>query len=76
MGSPDVPRQCKYSQTASAVAVMHGSYSGIQLQSQLSSSWHASWQCVACLLTQDKEGLRLVFEKTGYLDHYKAMSKC
>ena len=23
-----------------------------------------------------KEGLRLVFEKTGYLDHYKAMSKC
>lgn len=23
-----------------------------------------------------KEGLRLVFEKTGYLDHYKAMAKC
>ena len=23
-----------------------------------------------------KEGLRLVFEKTGYPDHYKAMSKC
>ncbi|PHR68208.1 MAG: hypothetical protein COA55_03035 [Alcanivorax sp.] len=23
-----------------------------------------------------KEGLRLVFDKTGYLDHYKAMSKC
>lgn len=23
-----------------------------------------------------REGLRLVFEKTGYLDHYKAMSKC
>lgn len=23
-----------------------------------------------------KEGLRLVFEKTGYLDHFKAMSKC
>lgn len=23
-----------------------------------------------------KEGLRLIFEKTGYSDHYKAMSKC
>lgn len=23
-----------------------------------------------------KEGLRLIFEKTSYLDHYKAMSKC
>ena len=23
-----------------------------------------------------KDGLRLVFEKTGYPDHYKAMSKC
>ena len=23
-----------------------------------------------------KEGLKLVFDKTGYLDHYKAMSKC
>lgn len=23
-----------------------------------------------------KEGLRLVFDKTGYVDHYKAMSKC
>lgn len=23
-----------------------------------------------------KEGLRLIFEKTGYEDHYKAMSKC
>ena len=23
-----------------------------------------------------REGLRLVFEKTGYLDHFKARSKC
>jgi len=23
-----------------------------------------------------KDGLRLVFQKTGYPEHYKAMSKC